>query len=109
MFSQPSYAATIAENHVVGTPIGVTIVTTEAGDTGLDHPITLSIIGGGNTGGALAVDGSTGVVTLANPVDWETLTPNPIVVMVYVPFSCFRFGCVEGMLSNASSLAGDGR
>ena len=86
MFSQASYAATIAENHVVGTPIGVTILATEAGDTGLDHPITFSIIGGGNTGGALAVDGSTGVVTLANPVDWETLTPNPIVVMVLYIF-----------------------
>ena len=71
------------------------MVVTEAGDTGLDHPFTLSIIGGGNTGGALAVDGSTGVVTLANPVDWETLSPNPLVVMVYTPFPCFVIGFVK--------------
>ena len=85
------------------------MLATEAGDMGLDHPITYSIIGGGNTGGALAVDENTGIVTLANAVDWETLNPNPIVVMVVFLFYTFCLDVIMTTHSNMSSLVGEGR
>lgn len=66
---------------MVGNDIGVTVLATENGDTGLNDPPTYSIISG-NVNGAFSVDENTGVFTLAHSLDWETLSPNPISVKV---------------------------
>ena len=68
---------------MVGNDIGVTVLATENGDTGLNDPPTYSIISG-NVNGAFSVDENTGVFTLAHSLDWETLSPNPISVKVSI-------------------------
>lgn len=83
MFSSPTYTATILETHTVGTQIGLTVTATESGDIGLNHAITYTITSG-NIGGAFAVNETSGEITLANAVDYETLTlgNNPILFTV---------------------------
>ena len=83
VFSSPTYSATILESHMVDTAIGLTVSATESGDVGLNHTITYAITSG-NFGGAFAVNEATGVITLANSVDYETVTPgnNPLVFTV---------------------------
>ena len=68
---------------MVDTAIGLTVSATESGDVGLNHTITYAITGG-NFGGAFSVNEATGVITLANSVDYETVTPgnNPLVFTV---------------------------
>ena len=82
MFSSPTYA-TILESHAINTGIGLVVSATESGDVGLNHTITYTITSG-NFGGAFAVDETTGAITLANSVDYETVNPgnNPLVFMV---------------------------
>ena len=53
----------------------------ETGDSGLNHPVSYSIVSG-NTNGAFQLDEDTGVFTLAYSIDWETLTPNPFNIKV---------------------------
>lgn len=90
VFTQATYNTTIYENHTVGSAIGVTVLATENGDAGLNHPPTYSIVSG-NVNGAFSVDEDTGVFTLAHSLDWEALSPNPVMVKVshnifYLPF-----------------------
>lgn len=75
------YNATIYENHTVGDLIGITVVATETGDDGLNHPLTYSIVSG-NINGAFTLDPDTGVFTLAHSIDYEMLSVNPISVKV---------------------------
>lgn len=105
IFTQATYNSTIYENHVVGNDIGVTVLATENGDTGLNDPPTYSIISG-NVNGAFSVDENTGVFTLAHSLDWETLSPNPISVKVrtYTVDKSFQFivACSCLILKNIS-------
>ena len=71
------------ENHTIGDEIGITVLATESGDTGLNDPPTYSIISG-NVNGAFSLNENTGVFTLAHSLDWETLAPNPITIKVCV-------------------------
>ena len=66
----------------------MTVHATETGDGGLSHLLTYSIVSG-NTNGAFSVDETSGVFTLAHSVDWETLSPNPIVVIVSLSTDIF--------------------
>ena len=56
---------------------------------GLSHIITYTIISG-NIGGAFAINETSGMISLANPVDYETLTPdnNPLAFMVRLFLIC---------------------
>lgn len=57
----------------------------ESGDMGLGHTITYTIISG-NIGGAFAVNEMSGVMTVANSLDYESLSmaDNPIALIVSV-------------------------
>uniref|UniRef100_A0A1X7VA24 Cadherin domain-containing protein n=1 Tax=Amphimedon queenslandica TaxID=400682 RepID=A0A1X7VA24_AMPQE len=81
VFTQATYNSTVYENHTIGSEIGITVLATESGDTGLNDPPTYSIISG-NVNGAFSLDENTGVFTLAHSLDWETLAPNPIAIKV---------------------------
>lgn len=86
VFSSTTYTHTILESLMVNAPTGLVVKATELGDVGLSHTITYAITSG-NVGGAFAVNETSGVITLANPVDYETVTPdnNPVVFTVSIP------------------------
>ena len=83
VFSSPTYTSSVAEDLAVGQPVGVTVMASENGDVGLGHTITYTITSG-NIGGAFAVGETSGVVTVANPLDYESLSmsDNPIALTV---------------------------
>ena len=68
-FGAASYAFTLAEDTAVTTTVG-TLRATLAGGATVTHTLTA-----GNTGGVFALDGTTGALTLAAALDYET-TPS---------------------------------
>ncbi len=65
VFSGTPYSFTVAEDAAAGTAVG-TVVATSTGDT-LTYTISA-----GNTSNAFAIDGSTGAITVAASLDYET-------------------------------------
>ena len=68
-------ANTVAESAAVGTAVGVTALATDA-----DATDTVSYSLSSNPGGFFAIDANTGVVTVANALDYETVTSHVIEV-----------------------------
>ncbi len=66
----------VAENSVIGTTVGVTAFASDADAT--NNTITYSL--DDNAGGRFAIDGSTGVVTVAGALDRESAASHNIVV-----------------------------
>jgi hypothetical protein len=81
IFNQATYTASVYENSAIGTTIGLTVVAIETGDTGQTNGITYTIISG-NTNGAFAVGEVTGVFSVHQPLDYETIFPNPLNIKV---------------------------
>ncbi|MCC7260586.1 MAG: cadherin repeat domain-containing protein, partial [Alphaproteobacteria bacterium] len=77
---------TIAENASVGTVIGTLTSTDPEG-----KPVTYALIN--DAGGKFAVDPTTGVLTVAGPLDYETSTSHT-----------FRVSVSDGKTTNASSV-----
>ena len=69
-------ANSIAENATIGTTVGVTTVASD--DDATNNTITYSL--DDDAGGRFAINGITGVVTVANPLDYETSTTHNITV-----------------------------
>jgi VCBS repeat-containing protein len=68
---------TVAENSPNGTGVGtVTFTDTDAGQT---HAFAIT---GGNTGSAFVINASTGVITVAGTIDYETLSSYALTVQV---------------------------
>ena len=65
-FTGAPYAFTLAENAAAGAAVG-TVTATAAGSTAVTYEITQ-----GNPGEAFAIDGSSGVLTVAGMLDYET-------------------------------------
>ncbi|MBL8708252.1 MAG: cadherin domain-containing protein, partial [Rhodospirillaceae bacterium] len=66
----------VAENAAIGTAVGITATASDA-DTGATISYTLS----NNAGGRFAIDGGTGVVTVAGALDYESATSHDITVL----------------------------
>ena len=69
-------AETVAENTVVGSTVGITASATDAD---VDDSVSYSL--SNDAGGLFAIDSATGIVTLANPLDYETATSHTITVV----------------------------
>ena len=69
-------ANTVAEDATSGTTVGITALATDADGT---DTVTYSL--SDDAGGLFAIDTNTGVVTVANPLDYETATSHSITVV----------------------------
>ena len=67
-FSQSVYIASIAENHVVGSPVGVTVL---AIDPEVEHTVTYFQNTGDADSAFFLVDQTSGMVQLAQFVDYD--------------------------------------
>ena len=68
-------ANSVAENSAIGTTVGIT-----ARAEDLDATDTVSYVLDDDAGGRFAIDATTGVVTVAGEIDYETATSHTIVV-----------------------------
>ncbi len=69
-------ANTVAENAAVGSAVGVTALATDA-----DRDATVTYALGNNAGGRFAINPTTGVITVAGALDFETTTSHELVVI----------------------------
>ena len=69
-------ADTVPENAEIGTPVGVRLQATDADAT--NNAVTYALLD--SAGGRFAIDASTGVVTVAAPLDAETAQQHTLVV-----------------------------
>jgi Ca2+-binding RTX toxin-like protein len=68
-------ANTVAENVAIGTVVGITALATDADGDAVSYSLT------NNAGGKFAIDATTGVVTVAGALDYET-APNPNITVL---------------------------
>ena len=80
-FGATSYAFTTAENTAVGTTVGA-VKATGQGKDAVTYALTA-----GNTGGAFAVNASTGALTVAKALDYETTASYSLTVQAEQPTS----------------------
>ena len=80
-FGATSYAFTTAENTAVGTTVGA-VKATGQGKDAVTYALTA-----GNTGGAFAVNASTGAITVAKALDYETTASYTLTVQAEQPTS----------------------
>jgi protocadherin Fat 4 len=73
-FGAASYAFSVAEDAAVAAAVG-TVAATGTGDAGVSHSITA-----GNAGAAFAIDGTSGAITVAGALDYETTASYPLTV-----------------------------
>ena len=73
-FGSASYSFTVAENSATGTAVGTVAATDAGGDT-----VTYAI-SEGNEGGAFAIDASTGAITVAGALDYESTPVHALTV-----------------------------
>ena len=76
-FGAASYAFRVAENAAAGAAVG-TVTATAAGNTALTYEITQ-----GNPGEAFAIDGSSGAITVAGMLDYETTASHMLTVTAH--------------------------
>ena len=76
-YGAASYAFTVAEDVAVGAAVG-TVTATAAGGTAVIYTVTA-----GDEHGAFAIDGSTGALTVARPLDYETAASYPLTVAAH--------------------------
>ena len=69
-------ANTVAEDAIVGTTVGITALATDADGT---DTVTYSL--SDDAGGLFTIDGNTGVITVANALDYETATSHSVTVL----------------------------
>ena len=69
-------ANTVAEDAIVGTTVGITALATDADVT---DNVTYSL--SDDAGGRFAIDANTGVITVANALDYETATSHSVTVL----------------------------
>ena len=80
-FGAKSYAFKVAENAAVGTTVGA-VKATGQGKDAVTYALTA-----GNTGGAFAIDASTGALTVAKALDYETTASYTLTVQAEQPTS----------------------
>ena len=80
-FGATSYAFKVAENAAVGTTVGA-VKATGQGKDAVTYALTA-----GNTGGAFAVNASTGALTVAKALDYETTASYSLTVQAEQPTS----------------------
>ena len=68
VFGQASYAASIVENHVVGTAVGITV---QAMDPEVEHTVRYFTEASDAGSRFFSVDQSTGVISLDQNVDYD--------------------------------------
>ena len=76
-FGAASYAFRVAENAAAGAAVG-TVTATAAGNTAVTYEITA-----GNPGEAFAIDGSSGAITVAGMLDYETTPSHMLTVTAH--------------------------
>ena len=76
-FGAPSYAFSVAENAAVDAAVG-TVTATAAGSTALTYVITA-----GDDHGAFAIDGTSGALTVAGPLDYEATASYTLTVAAH--------------------------
>ena len=76
-FGAASYAFSLAEDAAAGAAVG-TVTATAAGGTAVVYTIT-----DGNTAGAFAIDATTGALTVAGPLDYETTASYTLTVAAH--------------------------
>ena len=69
-------ANTVAEDAIVGTTVGITALATDADGT---DTVTYSL--SDDAGGLFTIDANTGVITVANALDYETATSHSVTVL----------------------------
>ena len=69
-------ADTVAEDAIVGTTVGITALATDADGT---DTVTYSL--SDDAGGLFTIDSNTGVITVANALDYETATSHSVTVL----------------------------
>ena len=69
-------ADTVAEDAIVGTTVGITALATDADGT---DTVTYSL--SDDAGGLFTIDANTGVITVANALDYETATSHSVTVL----------------------------
>ena len=76
-YGAASYAFTVAEDVALGAAVG-TVTATAAGGTAVIYTVTA-----GDEHGAFAIDGSTGALTVARPLDYETAASYTLTVAAH--------------------------
>lgn len=76
-FNSPAYQWSVAENVALGTSLGTVQASDDSGNTPLSYAIT-----GGNTEGAFTINSTTGEVTTAAAIDYETTSTFALSVQV---------------------------
>ncbi len=76
-YGAASYAFTVAEDAAVGAAVG-TVTATAAGGTAVIYTVTA-----GDEHAAFAIDGSTGALTVARPLDYETAASYTLTVAAH--------------------------
>ncbi len=101
-FGDAAYAFRVAETSAVGTAVGtVTATTMGAG------PVTYALTAG-NDAGAFAIDASTGALTVASALDYETTPSYPLTVTASDPAGGTATAAVTVTVTNVDEAPGFG-